>query len=103
MGTWVHPGTGCEPWASGSTAVAALEEVTRWNAGRLEGIREHAASIARLSWESPAGALFTSYLGERCAELGLVVELLQAAARELDECGRLVRDAEVLSLMQGAG
>lgn len=89
-------GIGCEPWAAASAGIAAVGAGVRWNAGRLADIRRHAISVSLLPWESPAGNNFRTYLAERCAELSRTIDLLEAAARELDDYGRLIRAAEVL-------
>lgn len=98
MDAWARGGVGCEPWAAGSGGVAALEAAARWQAGRLDALRRHALSVTLLPWESPAGHNFTSYLTERCLEIGRIIDLLDSAARDLHEYGRLVRDAELLHL-----
>ena len=84
-----------------SADVAAMAAAVRWHAAQLGSIRRHALSVTLLSWESPAGGNFRSYLGERCTELSRTVELLESAARELDEYGRLVLDAEALQRQAG--
>jgi hypothetical protein len=87
--------------AAASADVAALTAAVRWHAGRLAGIRRHALSVSVRSWESPAGDNFRSYLGERCRELSRTIDLLESAARDLDEYGRLVLEAEALRRQAG--
>ncbi|WP_434995173.1 hypothetical protein [Arthrobacter sp. Ld5] len=84
-----------------SSEVAAMAARLRLHAGQLEDIRRHALAVGLLSWESPAGANFRAYLGERCGELGRTVDLLEDAARDLGAFARLVRDAE--ARQRGAG
>lgn len=96
MGGWAGGGVGCEPWAAGSGGIAVLEASVRWQAGRLDALRRNALSVTSLSWESPAGHNFTSYLTERCLEIERIIDVLDSAARDLHEYGRLVRDAELL-------
>lgn len=88
--------SGCEPGATASAEVAAMGAALRRHAAELEDIRRHALSVTLLSWESPAGGTFRTYLSERCTELSRTIDLLDSAARELGAFGGLVRDAEVL-------
>jgi hypothetical protein len=101
MDGWAYPTIGCEPWVAASGGIIVVEAAVRRNASRLEEIRGNALALVSRSWESPAGNNFRRYLTERCWELARTVDLLEAAAEQLHECGRLVRDAEVLQRQAG--
>ncbi|KQO03301.1 MULTISPECIES: hypothetical protein [unclassified Arthrobacter] len=89
------PGSG-----AGDDALAIQAALTR-HAESLTDVRRHALSVSLLSWDSPAGGAFRTYLVERCSELSGTIELLHSAARLLGEYGRLLRAAE--ELQRGAG
>ena len=79
-----------------SADVAVMEAAVLRHAGQLGDIRRRALAVALRSWESPAGGTFRIYLAERCAELSRTIDLLETAARELGDYGRLLREAELL-------
>ena len=91
---FVMPGTGSFTDVSGR--VEALEAGLRRQAQQLEDIRRHALAVAVLSWDSPAGANFRTYLGERCGEISRSIDLLESAARHLDGYGEQLRAADLL-------
>ncbi|MHA7218069.1 hypothetical protein ACX80L_04165 [Arthrobacter sp. MDT1-48-3] len=93
-------GTRDGPVTAGSD-IPAMEGALRRHAADLGEIRRHALAVSLLSWESPAGRNFRSYLSERCLELSRTIDLLESAAADLRECGRLVRDAEMLRHQAG--
>ena len=92
---------GGDTGATASRQVAAMEAALRRHAEQLEGIRRHALSVSLLSWESPAGAAFRTYLSERCTELSRTVDLLDAAAGDLRVYGHLLLEAELLQGQAG--
>lgn len=94
-------GAPCEAWAVVSSEVTAMAARLRWHAGQLGDVRRHALSVGLLSWESPAGGNFRTYLAERGEELGRTVDQLESAAQELGAFARVVRDAE--ERQHGAG
>jgi hypothetical protein len=96
-GAWCGTAQGADPGES----IGALGAGVRRQARQLEDIRRHALSAGLLSWESPAGRNFRSYVAERCAELQQTIELLDAAAGRLDGYGRLIREVEHLGRQAG--
>lgn len=94
----IHGGAdGWFGYRTGATAgeeVAAMKAALHRHAAELEDIHRHALSVTLLSWESPAGLTFRSYLAERCTELFRTVDLLESAARELGAFQEIVCDAE---------
>lgn len=92
---------GWEPGASASRQVAGLEAAVRRHAEQLQDIRRHALSVSLLSWESPAGAAFRTYLSERCTELSRTIDLLDSAAADLRVYEALLLEAEVLQGQAG--
>ncbi|BBE24281.1 hypothetical protein MN0502_31640 [Arthrobacter sp. MN05-02] len=93
-------GTGGRAVTAGSD-VTAMADALRRRAADLGEIRRHALAVTLLSWESPAGRNFRSYLFERCLELSRTIDLLESAAVDLGEYGRLIRDAEMLRHQAG--
>ncbi len=89
-------GFGDDAGAAASAQVLGMETAVRRHADTLEELRRQALSVARLSWESPAGRNFRSYLFDRCSDLAGTVDLLGSAADELGSYRRLIRDAELL-------
>lgn len=81
--------------------VLALQVALTRHAESLTDVRRHALSVVLLSWDSPAGNAFRTYLSERCTELSATIDLLHSAARLLGEYDRLVRSAD--AVQRGAG
>ncbi|MEC5201040.1 hypothetical protein RCH21_003296 [Arthrobacter sp. PL16] len=94
-GRW-GAGTECVPGGPASEEITAMAAALRRHAGKLADIRRHALSVALLSWDSPAGGNFRTYLSERCTELSGSISLLESAAQDLGDYGHLVREAEAL-------
>jgi len=76
--------------------ITAMVAALGRHAAQLADVRRHALSVTLLSWESPAGANFRTYLSERCMDLSRTIDLLDAAARDLQGYALLVHDAELL-------
>jgi hypothetical protein len=74
----------------------ALAADLRVQAQQLGEIRGRALAIAMLSWDSPAGANFRSYLRERCGEILRSIDLLESAAHHLGGYGDQLRAADLL-------
>lgn len=68
----------------------------RRQAQQLRELQRQALGVTRLTWESPAGDAFRSYLSERSRNITRSIDLLEAAAGRLEEYGRLVAEAELL-------
>ncbi|THJ68633.1 hypothetical protein E8P82_01655 [Arthrobacter echini] len=93
---------GDDPAAAASAQVFVMETALRRHAQTLDDIRLRALSVMLLSWESPAGHRFRTYLAERCAELSRAVDLLGSAAEELAGYRRFLTEAELLDRLAGA-
>lgn len=94
-------GGSSRPGGGAGDDVLAIQAALTRHAESLTDVRRHALSVSLLSWDSPAGGAFRTYLVERCSELSGTIELLHSAARLLGEYGRLLRAAE--ELQRGAG
>lgn len=92
---------GTESLSEACGRVEALGADVRRQGQQLTALRGHALAISSLSWDSPAGMNFRSYLTERCRELTRSIDLLDSAAYRLDAFARVLRDAAMLE--RGAG
>ncbi|MFC3300665.1 hypothetical protein FJV46_06475 [Arthrobacter agilis] len=91
---WAGPRAGCRTGGQVGEEIDAMVAALAWHVARLTDVQRHALSVTLLSWESPAGAAFRSYLAARCADLSRTIDLLESAARDLRSYGLLVQEAE---------
>ncbi len=101
MDRWWEARCGPGQCADPSESIVALQAGLHQQAQQLEDIRRRALSVGLLSWESPAGRNFRSYLAERCAEVQRTIDLLDMASDRLDRYGRLIREVEHLGRQVG--
>ncbi len=90
-----------DPGGGVAAQVSAFETELRRHRDILDDLRRQALSVTLLSWESPAGRSFRTYLSARCMELARTVEQLGAAAEELGSYGRLLGEVEMLQRQVG--